>query len=216
MRHVLWRMDICIIWIFMTTIYFVRHAEPEHNNVSDRDRPLTPNGLSDSKNLISYFVEINIDKVYSSPYKRSFDTVRPIADYKHLHIIIDERFRERKVGIIEDRDRELINRWNDFNYAEPEGESLSSVQTRTTSALKDVLAIEMDKSIIIGIHGTALSTIINYYDKSFGREGFLHYIDLMPYVLKMEFNNMEYINRTEEYFVHRPFALYQKAKFNKS
>ena len=33
----------------MTKIYFVRHAQPEHNHADDRTRPLTKEGIVDSK-----------------------------------------------------------------------------------------------------------------------------------------------------------------------
>ena len=32
----------------ITKIYFVRHAQPEHDHVDDRTRPLTREGVSDS------------------------------------------------------------------------------------------------------------------------------------------------------------------------
>ena len=35
----------------MTTIYFVRHAQPEHNWENDRTRPLTEEGLADSQKV---------------------------------------------------------------------------------------------------------------------------------------------------------------------
>jgi len=43
-------------------------------------------------------------------------------------------------------------------------------------------------TIIIGTHGLALSTIINYY---------LRIANIMPYIVKMNFNNNEYLSREE-------------------
>lgn len=40
---------------------------------------------------------------------------------------------------------------------------------------------------MIGTHGTALSTILNFYDNSFGCEDFLRIIDWMPYIIELDF-----------------------------
>jgi len=47
------------------------------------------------------------------------------------------------------------------------------------------------KSIAIGSHGTALSTIINYFDSSFGYVDFMKIKDLMPYVVQLDFEEMD-------------------------
>lgn len=36
----------------MTHIYFVRHAQPEHDWLDDRSRPLTEAGIKDSESVI--------------------------------------------------------------------------------------------------------------------------------------------------------------------
>jgi 2,3-bisphosphoglycerate-dependent phosphoglycerate mutase len=65
----------------MTSIYFVRHAEPVHSWKEDKSRPLSEEGLKDRYEALNVFMNLNIEVIYSSPYKRSFDTVYPIADY---------------------------------------------------------------------------------------------------------------------------------------
>ena len=44
------------------------------------------------------------------------------------------------------------------------------------------------KNIIIGSHGTALSTIINYYDNAFGYEDFAKIKSKMPWIVEFEFD----------------------------
>ena len=46
-----------------------------------------------------------------------------------------------------------------------------------------------DKDIVIGTHGTALSTILNFYDNNFGCEDFLRIIDWMPYIIELDFES---------------------------
>ena len=75
-----------------------------------------------------------------------------------------------------------------FDYKLDGGESLNEVQTRNITALKEVLRKYDGKNIAVGTHGTALSTIINYYDKSFGYEDFEKIKDVMPWIVAFEFD----------------------------
>jgi len=63
----------------MTRVYFVRHAQPDHNWEDDRTRPLTEEGVRDSKKVTKVFKNIIIDFYLSSPYKRTIDTIKESA-----------------------------------------------------------------------------------------------------------------------------------------
>ena len=153
----------------MTTVYFVRHAEPNYDNHDDVSRELSPKGLQSSKDLVNSFAGIQIDTFYSSPYLRAIDTIKPLADSRgrSIHLIPD--FRERKITDywIEDFTGFTEKQWTDFHYHLPGGESLSMVQERNIRALEPLLQTHPDQTILIGTHGTALSTIINYYKPDF-------------------------------------------------
>ena len=82
----------------MTTIYFVRHCKPDVKIQDDRNRPLTDEGLADSQQVLEILKDKNIDLFISSPYKRSYDSIKKAADYYGKNIITDERLRERKAG----------------------------------------------------------------------------------------------------------------------
>ena len=51
----------------MTSLYFVRHAQPVHGWEDDRTRPLTEEGVADSGKVAEVLRNINIDFFYSSP-----------------------------------------------------------------------------------------------------------------------------------------------------
>ena len=89
------------------------------------------------------------------------------------------------------------NQWNNFEYKITDGESLAEVQKRSIKELENILNINNGKTIIIGIHATILSTIINYYDKTYNYQNFLIIENKMPYIIKLEFNDREYIRREE-------------------
>jgi len=64
----------------MTTVYFVRHAEPNYGNHDDMSRELSAKGLHDRVLVTAFLRDKQIDAVYSSPFKRAVDTVKDFAD----------------------------------------------------------------------------------------------------------------------------------------
>jgi len=110
-----------------------------------------------------------------------------------MQIHTDERFKERIRGA---RSNDLIEkRWKDFNFYEEGGESLESVQKRNIEALKEVLEQYPNKNIVIGTHGTALCTILNYYDPSINYASFKSIWLCMPYIIRCDFESGDLIKR---------------------
>ncbi len=179
----------------MTTIYFIRHAEPDYNNHDDFFRPLTDKGMKDRIKVTNYLLDKKIDVILSSPFIRAVDTVADFAKNVGLSIETVDDFRERKIDNvwIEDFNGFCKQQWSDFNYKLTDGESLNEVQIRNIRALEEVVDKYNDKNIVIGSHGTALSTIINYYDKSFDYDNFNAIRSVMPWVVKFEFEDKKCI-----------------------
>lgn len=179
----------------MTKVYFVRHAKPNFQNHQDQSRELTAQGLEDRKLVTAFLWDKNIDVVFSSPYKRAVDTIREFADAKKLKITLIDDFRERKVESvwIEDFEDFCRKQWADFDFKLPDGESLREVQRRNIHALDHVLNEHCGKNIVIGSHGTALSTVINYFDTSFGYEQFQQIRNLMPWIAVFSFEGNRFL-----------------------
>lgn len=175
----------------MTIIYFVRHAEPDYNNHDDLTRPLTEKGKRDIELVNKYLEDKKIDIVLSSPFSRAIETVKGFSDKINRNVIVVEDFKERRVDScwIEDFNEFSIKQWSDFDYKLSDGECLREVQQRNISALKKVLYEYKNKSIVIGSHGTALSTIINYYDQTYGYNDFNEIKMIMPWIVKFTFDS---------------------------
>lgn len=185
----------------MTIVYFVRHAEPNYDNHDDLKRELTPKGKEDSKLVTKFMLKKPIDVILSSPYKRAVDTLSDLSLSTNLPIITIEDFKERKIDSIwiENFTSFAKQQWLDFNYKLTDGESLGEVQKRNIAALQKVLKQYTNKKIVIGSHGTALSTIINYYDPSFDYDHFEAIRLLMPWIVQFTFDGekciaIEYFN----------------------
>lgn len=188
-----------------TSVYFVRHAQPEHTWEEDRTRPLTQEGLKDSKKVTEVLKNFKVDCYLSSPYKRSFDTICEIAEVHSTNIITDERFRERENGLEGNNFDMFQKRWRDFHFHEEGGESLHMVQQRNIEALMEVLNKHYGKNIVIGTHGTALSTILNYFEPSYCCNDFLRIIDYMPYIIRLDFEGSSCIGKEELLIVEKKF-----------
>ena len=172
----------------MTTIYFVRHAEPDSRVHDDRVRPLTPKGMRDAGLVTDYLKDKGVGVILSSPFQRAADTVRGLAGHLGLPIQLVEDFREREVGAwVEDFAQYARQQWDDFDYRLPGGESLREVQERNVSALNRVLAQYPDQTIVVGSHGTAISTLLHHFDPSFGYDDFAAIKNLMPWIVKFSF-----------------------------
>ena len=184
----------------MTHIYFVRHAEPNYNNHDDLTRELSPKGMADRELVSEFFADKQVDIVLSSPYRRAVDTVAHFASLRDLPITTIDDFRERKVDSawIDDFDAFTRKQWADFNYKLTDGETLAEVQKRNTAALQEVVEQHKGKTVMIGSHGTALSTIINHFVPQFGIEEFTRIKSIMPWIVRFSFLDNDCV-QIEEY-----------------
>ena len=183
----------------MTNIYFIRHAEPDYSNHDDLTRELSPKGMQDRTLVTEFFADKQVDIVLSSPYKRAVDTVAHFASARDLPITTVYDFRERKVDSswIDDFDAFTRRQWADFNFKLTDGETLSEVQKRNITALQEVIEQHMGKTVVIGSHGTALSTIINYFAPQFGIEEFVRIKSIMPWIVHFAFSDSECVQIEE-------------------
>ena len=71
-----------------SNIYLIRHAEKVRTDKSDRDPDLNNNGFIRAENWKQYFFDKDISKIYSTNYKRTVKTVKPLAENNSLEILI--------------------------------------------------------------------------------------------------------------------------------
>ena len=174
----------------LTTVYFIRHAEPNYENHDDQTRELTAKGLADRKLVTDFLLDKNVTVALSSPYERAVATIEAFTTQVGLDIEVVADFRERKISDIwiADFGGFTEKQWADFEYKEGNGESLGEVQKRNIAALEITLEKHQGQTMIVGSHGTALSTIINYYDQTFGVADFEVLRPKMPHIVKFIFD----------------------------
>lgn len=173
---------------YMTRVFFVRHAEPDQTVKDDRNRPLSERGTASTSFVTDILRDKGIDIAFSSPYKRSLDTIKPFTDHAGIQITTDERFRERGGGKPGQGLRNNPERWKAGEWKEDWGESIAEVQKRNVEALMDVLDRFEGHNIVIGTHGTAFSTILAYLSSEYGYDDFIRMMDWMPNIVEIVFN----------------------------
>ena len=71
-----------------STFYLIRHAEKVRTNKSDRDPALNKKGIIRAQNWKEYFINKDISKIYSTNYKRTLETIKPIQEAIGLTAIL--------------------------------------------------------------------------------------------------------------------------------
>lgn len=80
----------------ITTYYFIRHAEKD--TTDSKDPKLTEAGLKRAENWAKTFKDIDFDLIYTSDYKRTKNTAKPIAQAqnKKLKFFDTEKLNSKK------------------------------------------------------------------------------------------------------------------------
>ena len=154
-----------------TTVYLLRHAESQPSpTMGEPDWPLTERGRQQALDIVPQLVKLGIDAIYSSPFPRAIDTVRPFADQQGLPIRVRHDLRERKLtdDWLPDIRSAIGKTWEDFQFAFPDGESSAACQLRVVAAVTDIVGKHHGETLLVSSHGNALSLLLNQIDRSYG------------------------------------------------
>ena len=179
----------------MTTVYFVRHAQSDGSVLDARTRPLTPKGQKDCALVTAYLRDKQIQAVFSSPYQRAVDTVRPFVQEQKLPVETVEAFREHET--VGDTYADQVHfhfiqqYWNDLTFKLPGDESIADLQKRNIDALEKILREHAGESVVVGTHGMALASILRYYDGVFGFADFLDMVKRKLWIVKLVFDGSQ-------------------------
>lgn len=88
-----------------STYYFIRHAEKDRSNPSEKDAHLTEQGKKRAQNWSKVLQNIKFDAVYATDYNRTKETAQPTASKNNLEIVtyssnsnFDEAFKNATKG----------------------------------------------------------------------------------------------------------------------
>lgn len=158
----------------LKNFYIFRHGESSYN-VEDRiqghsdDSVLTDEGRAQAHNTGEILKNKGIEIIISSPLKRAQETGNIVAQHTLTPIVIDPRFIEVNVGVIEgmlyqqvlEKFGELYQKWRTQgkHYGRthfPGGETKKAVRERVFEALNHYAQKTPYKNIAISGHGIIL------------------------------------------------------------
>ena len=129
-------------------VFIVRHAESIDNSDSDKfsgisDPGLTEKGSQQTNKLAQYMRNVGIERIYTSPMRRTIQTARRIQEETGSIIASDPRLREMDFGDWEGLSKQEVSRkwtgifeaWKDdpVSVTPPGGEKVSEVLSRITA-----------------------------------------------------------------------------------
>lgn len=71
-----------------STYYFIRHAEKDKSDKSNKDPKLIMEGVLRAAKWSLVFDHVKFDAIYSTDYNRTRDTAKPTAEKNHLDLTI--------------------------------------------------------------------------------------------------------------------------------
>ena len=157
----------------MTTLYLIRHCESSPDKDLPESRwPLSAKGELQSIKMVKPLSLLKPNWIYSSPYRRAFDSIKPLSDYVKLPIQTDKRLREKKLskGFLDKFDffKVMEKAWEDFDFAFEGCETGNVARARVLQFIEKKCKVHLGKIIFISSHGNLIGLVLNSIDKDFG------------------------------------------------
>jgi 2,3-bisphosphoglycerate-dependent phosphoglycerate mutase len=156
-----------------TIIYLLRHAESAPSrDLPEADWPLSAEGRRQAMDLKEPLGSLEIDHIYSSPYRRAVASVQPFAREQHRRIEVVPDLRERKLlDTFSDQWLAVVEQaWRNFDFALPNCESGNACKARMGRCVDSLAAAHPGRNILASTHGNAIGLFLNILDLSFGFE----------------------------------------------
>ncbi|KAB2333778.1 histidine phosphatase family protein [Bacillus mesophilum] len=150
----------------MKTIYVIRHAKAEGQHF---DAKLTESGKEQAQLLKSFFKDKQIEVIYSSPFIRAIETIKPLAQDRGLQIVEDARLGERVLSseMFPDWQDKLQKSFNDFELVYEGGESQASGMKRAQEMIQHILQLDENNMVLVS-HGNLTTLLLRYFDQKIG------------------------------------------------
>ncbi len=158
------------------TIYLIRHGQTDQNfkkKIQGRKNfPLNDNGRNQALNAGLYFKDnnISIDKIYSSPLDRAYETATIIASINNYNNSIEKDFSfiERNFGEAEGLDITKENFDGVINETYNGLEKTIDLSNRVFNGVLNVINNNKEASnIIIVSHSHTIKGFYKYFDPSY-------------------------------------------------
>jgi len=150
----------------MVTFYLVRHAHAKWT--PDDTRPLSEQGFENAKQVANVLQNFPVRAIYSSPERRAFQTIFPLAEQIGIQIEIEADLRERKLGdeVFGDFLGAVEATWKNPSFAHPGGESSVDAQNRGLAVVKRLQTSHLNEAVVLSTHRNLIALILQAFDSS--------------------------------------------------
>lgn len=150
----------------MKNIYLVRHCSADGQQPNAQ---LTEQGQQQAQELVHFFRDKNIEKIYSSTYVRAVQSVEPLAETLNLKIQQEQRLTERVFSTV------IMDDWMTWfkkGFENPDlvfegGESGRAAQARIVDMFEEIFASK-EEQIVVASHGNLIAMFIQTINPNFG------------------------------------------------
>lgn len=153
-----------------TTIYLVRHAHAEWRE--DDSRSLSADGTRAASTVATLLAIRPIVAIYTSPSKRSVETIEPLASRLALRPEVVTDLRERTLPVVPTAQFDALVRraWSSPAEAPGGGESNVEAQVRGLTVVRTAVMRHAGAHVVLATHGNLLALVLNALDAKFGYE----------------------------------------------
>jgi 2,3-bisphosphoglycerate-dependent phosphoglycerate mutase len=159
-----------------TRVIIVRHGQTQWNLKLIRqghlDSPLTDRGITQAKALGKRLAHEEFTALYSSDLGRAVQTAEMIGAVTGHSVVIDDRLRERNLGVFQGLGRDEIERRfpEEYrlhrsigpDYVIPSGESVRQQVERNLLCLAELGEKHVAETIVVVTHGGVLSGLFRH------------------------------------------------------
>ena len=150
----------------MTRFYLIRHAESPWS--PDEQRSLSARGLAQAEAVMRAMMAYDepLPIIYSSPYRRAYETISPLAQQLKLNVRMTNELCERRLAgaPVEDFLAAVAETWKHPDTALPGGESNADAQRRGVALVNRLRQRYLDRCVILSTHGNLLALILQHFD----------------------------------------------------
>ncbi|TKC20130.1 histidine phosphatase family protein [Robertmurraya kyonggiensis] len=166
----------------MKNIYLIRHCEAEGQPFETK---LTENGIKQAIELENFFVDKQVERIISSPYKRAVQSIQPLAERLNLEIELDNRLTERVLSPknFPDWYEKLQDTFEDLDLKFEGGESSHEAMNRIVEVIEEVVRGTPDNVVIV-THGNLMSLLLKHLHQDFGFDDWKKLSNPDVYLLK--------------------------------
>jgi 2,3-bisphosphoglycerate-dependent phosphoglycerate mutase len=147
-------------------LYLVRHCQATGQ---EPDAPLTETGRKQAIELASWFSEVPIERIISSPFARAFQSVMPLSKHLGVKVEVDQRLIERVLSPVQlDNWREcLAKTFVDLDLNFEGGESSYIAMMRGVAVVSQTIQ-QTANPVVIVTHGNLMTLILKYFNEQVG------------------------------------------------